>query len=273
MINPVSAVRNFAVKTAKTVKADSPTVLTAMGIVAFGATVVLVAKETPKAVVDLERAEKDKNDKLNPVEKASVLAKNYWPAAVTGVSSVTCFLAANHISFLRIQAAMAAYKMSENKFAEYQDKVVEKFGAKKEHEVRNDISSDQMESHNAQLDNPDLIPHTKGGNTLCYDKFSGRYFYSDMQTLRAAVNDLNVEFNADTRFSSGSGVVTLNQFYEKIGLDEINVGDKFLWSSDSTGLLDPDFDSLLTKTGVPVLVVDWENGPVFNESEYRDLII
>ena len=30
MINPVNAIKNFAVKTPKTVKADSPTVLTAM---------------------------------------------------------------------------------------------------------------------------------------------------------------------------------------------------------------------------------------------------
>lgn len=261
-MNPINGVKVFATKAIKNVKADSPTILTALGIVGFVGTCVLVAKETPKAVVDLERAEQDKKSELKPVEKAKILAKNYWPAAATGIGSIACFVGANHISILRVQAAMAAYRMSENRFAEYQDKVVEKFGAKKEESVRTDIAQDHVNRNPAPTD-PALIPHGKGGNQLCYDIKTGRYFYSDMQTLKAIVNVLNRQFDCSGGIEYGEGVVTLNDFYDHVGLPTIPDGDNWVWSIEKTGLIEPTFSSMLTDIGTPVLTVDWETEPIF----------
>lgn len=70
----------------------------------------------------------------------------------------------------------------------YQEKVVETIGEKKEQQIRDEVAKEQV-AKNPVSKNEVII--TGGGETLCYDSLSGRYFKSDIEKLRKAVNELN----------------------------------------------------------------------------------
>ena len=63
----------------------------------------------------------------------------------------------------------------------------------------------------------EVILTEKGGNTICYDAISGRYFKSDRDTINRAVNELNRQMRDDM-------YVTLNEFYYALGLDGTKLG-------------------------------------------------
>ena len=84
---------------------------------------------------------------------------------------------------------------------------------------------------------------------------SGRYFESDIEKLRKAVNDLNRRMRDEIQ-------ITLNEFYYEIGLDSIKIGDSLGWDIDK-GYIELEFSSQLDKDGVPCLVIGHYNPPKY----------
>ena len=76
---------------------------------------------------------------------------------------------------------------------------------------------------------------TDKGNTLCFDSLSGRYFKSDIDKIKRAVNNLNRELTYDM-------YVSLNDFYDELDLDHTKIGDELGWNLDD-GLIDVYFGS------------------------------
>ena len=193
LVKPVTAV----------VKKNAPQILSGLGI-AFGIGAIgFTAKGTVKAVEIVKEKEAEKGEKLTKAEIVKATWKNYIPAASCGVASATCVIASTNISMRRLATMTAAYAMSENSLKEYKEKALEILGDKKEEKVRSSINQNYIEKHppyNA------IVENAKGGSTLCLDKFGGRYFYSDADTIRRAINDLNHMLNMDYH-------VALNDFY------------------------------------------------------------
>ena len=79
--------------------------------------------------------------------------------------------------------------------------MVETIGKKKEQAIRDDIAKDRVTANPVRE-----VVVTDRGSTLCYDSLSGRYFKSDIETLRKTVNDLNRRMR-DEMF------ISLNDFY------------------------------------------------------------
>lgn len=233
------------------IKKNAPQILSGLGI-AFGIGAVgFTAKGTVKAVEDVKNAEAKKGDKLTKVEVVKATWKNYIPAASCGVASATCIVASTHISMRRLATMTAAYAMSENSLKEYKEKALEILGEKKEEQVRSSINQDYIEKHppyNA------IVENAKGGTTLCLDKFGGRYFYSDADTIRRAINDLNHMLNMDYH-------VALNDFYYVMDMKESGIGNSFGWNLNDGDLIDVEFTTELTEESVPVLVMDFTVGP------------
>ena len=124
----------------KTLSKKSPVIFTGLGIVGFGTTVYMVAKASPEAkhIHDKERWEREdiKNSNATDEEKkedlkdsylyeAKALLPLYGPPAAVGITSIGCFLMANKINVNRQEAFMAAYSLSTETLARYQDKVIE----------------------------------------------------------------------------------------------------------------------------------------------------
>lgn len=137
----------------------------------------------------------------------------------------------------RRNAALAtAYTLSESALKDYQGKVIEMFGEKKNEAVKDAVAKDKVEK-NPVVTREVII--TEKGNTLCYDAISGRYFKSDIEKIKKAECELNRQMLDDM-------YVSLNDFYYEIGLDSVKLGDELGWNVDS-GYIDLSFSSQLVR--------------------------
>ena len=236
----------------KTISKHSPEILTGLGIAGFITTTVMAVKATPKAMWLIEE-EKDtlEKDKLTVVETVKVAWKPYIPAAITGVSSVACIIGASSVNYKRNAALATAYQVSRAALSEYKEKVVETIGEKKEKQIRDKVAKDKIEKHPASKTE---VIITDNGNVLCYDPLSGRYFNSSIEYIRKVVNDLNF------RMIGGEMYVSLNEFYNEIGLSDIKRGDDIGWNI-SRGQIEVSFSSQLSDDGKPCIVIDYMVDP------------
>lgn len=231
----------------------SPEILTGMGIAGMVTTAVLAVKATPKAL-DLIR---DREDELE-VEKLPVgeIVKTTWkcyiPAVSTCILSAACIIGASSVHTKRNAAIAAAYKLSEKALIEYKDAVIETIGEKKELEVRDKMAEKHIEKD--PVSKTEVIITDKG-TSLCYDSISGRYFKSDIETIKRAENVINKQLLSDM-------YVSLNDFYDELGLDYTKVGRELGWSVDD-GLIDIHFSSQLADDGTPCLVVEYSTPPKY----------
>ena len=237
----------------------SPEILTGIGIAGMVASTILAVQATPKAIklIETERELTEaNNEELTKMDKVKACWKCYIPAAVTGVMSIACLIGASSVNVKRNAALTAAYTLSDSALREYRSKVVETIGEKKEKTIKDKISEDQINS------NP-VTKHevyiTDKGDSLCFEPISGRYFKSDIDKIKKAENNLNKRIISDA-FNSG---VSLNDFYEEIGLPKTNMGENIGWSLD-TGLIDIYLSAQVTDDGTPCLVINCTNPPKYD---------
>ena len=233
----------------------SPEILTGIGIAGMISTAVLAVKATPKAMELIEEKKREEwLDKLSPVEMVKVAWKPYIPAIVTCVTSTACLIGASSVSAKRNAALATAYKLSETALTEYREKVIETIGEKKERTVRDKVAEERVKK-NPVSKNEVII--TGNGKTLCFDPISGRYFMCSIETIKRAENTLNKQMLHDI-----SGYVSLNEFYDEIGLDHTSVGDDLGWNTDR--IIDIDFSSQLNDNGEPSVVLDYLVSPKYD---------
>lgn len=251
--------QTIAKQTLRTLKKHSPGILTGIGIVGLLATSVLAVDATPKAM-ELIREKKEEIgvEKLTAAETVKATWKCYIPAAVTAATSVACIVGANSVNAKRQAALATACTLSETAMREYKDKVVETIGEKKEREVMDAIAKDKIEKNPVSKSEVIL---TNKGDTLCFDPWSSRYFKSDAEKLRKAVNDLNYQL-------INEGCVTLNDFYYDIGLEETRPGETLGWNINRGGQVQFRFSSQVAEDGTPCLVLEFINPPSYDYSQY-----
>lgn len=255
-----------SVKTA-TVK-HSPEILTGIGIAGMISTTVMAVKATPKALKLIDNAELKKANEtctpyeghnLSKIEIVKVTWKCYIPAAITGGLSIACLIGASSVNLRRNAALATAYTLSETTLRDYQKKVVETIGEKKEQSVRDAVAKEKVEQ--TPVHTKEVIL-TGRGDSLCYDSVSGRYFKSDMETIKKAENELDARLRNEM-------YVSLNEFYYEIGLEPLRViGEDLGWNIDS-GYLDLNFSSQIASDGTPCLVLDYGVAPRY---DFRNLM-
>ena len=240
----------------KSISAHSPEILTGIGIGGMITTVVLAVKATPKALEKIEEKKVEEGvDKLKPVDVVKATWKCYIPAAVTGVTSTVCLIGANSVHARRNAALATAYKISETALTEYREKVTEVVGEKKEKTIKEQVDKERVEKNPASSQQ---VLVTGKGSTLCYDYWSDRYFYSDIDSIKRAENALNKSMLHDI-----CGSKSLNDFYEEIGMSPIHpLGDELGWNTDH-GLIDVEFSTQMSEDGRPCIVIDHGNRPIY----------
>ena len=250
-------ITNFINTSKSFVKKHSPEILTGIGVAGMFTTTVLAVKATPKAIRLLEEAENAKGEELTTIETVKAAWKPYIPAVITGLASASCIIGASRINAKRNAALATAYTISERALVRYRDKVIETIGEKKEKEIKEKIAQDEIDK-NPVSNNQVYI--TSKGNTLCMDFISGRYFMSDIDTIKNAVNEINREMTYEH-------YVSLNEFYSKIGLDHIKNGYDLGWNLDN-GLVELEFTPLFTEKMEPCVGIDYSVSPKYDYNKF-----
>lgn len=245
---------------------NSPAILSGAAIAGVIITTVLAVRATPAAVEKIADARDkkvyDKADaeqvavktsdftELSIMETVKAAWMCYIPAGLAGMATIACIGGANKIGMQRNAALIAAYTLVDNSFKEYKEQVVEAIGDKKEEKVREAIMQRRIDE--GPEENRQVIILGEG-DQLCYDKFSGRYFRSDAESIRRAENEINFRIVNDM-------YAALNEFYDQVGLEHIDAGDQVGWNLDHRCKLA--FTSHLSPEGRPCLAVDFTGGPV-----------
>lgn len=248
--------------TAESVKKHSPEILVGIGISGMISSTVLAVKATPKALQIIEEKEKEiGKTKLDSIDVVKNCWKYYIPSVVTGAAAITCIVCANRVNYKRNAALATAYALSEQSFKEYREKVTETIGKKKERTVRDEIAKDRIQKDPVTKHQ---VISTGKGKTLCYDTISGRYFESDIDSIKRSVNELN-------RRMLTENYITLNEFYWELDIDMIGIGDDLCWTEDS-GLIAIDFSVQLTEENTPCIILEYDVVPRYGTRKMQTLL-
>ena len=234
---------------------NSPAILTAIGVAGVLSTAYLAARGAFKSARVLDENESSLHP-LEPKQKFDLVWKNYIPASIAGALTVAAIVSASRVSSRRAAALAVVYTVSEKAFEEYRSKIVEKIGPKKEQSFRDEIAQEQVAQN--PVNNCEVIFAGSGGD-LYHDAFSGRYFTSDMQTVRKAQNDLNQQILSDSYAS-------LSDFYELLGIRKTGVSDEVGWTTDR--LLDIKFSTVLTEDDRPCMSINFSVQPTRNFNRF-----
>ena len=151
----------------------SPEILMGIGITGMVTTTVMAVRATPKALRLIDNAEiKKANETNTPYEEPNlskteiikVTWKCYIPAGITCMVSIACLIGARSVNARRNAALATAYTLSESTLRDYQKKVIETIGEKKEQTVRDAVAKEYIERD--PVENKEVILSGRG-NTLC----------------------------------------------------------------------------------------------------------
>lgn len=236
-------------KTKHILKANSPAIMSGVAVGGVISTAYFAAVATVKASRIIEKEESSAGTHGKFVgrlkERVPLVWKLYIPTAASGAVTIGCIVGSTRISARRGAAVQAALVIAERTYDEYRDKVIEEYGARKDQTIRDSIAEDKVAK--STLPNRE-IAIVGPGTTLCMELHTGRYFHSDMETLRRAENQLNQRLlQHDT--------ASLNDWYDMIGLEPTSYSDDLGWNSND--LMELQFTSVLAGDGRPVLAFDY----------------
>lgn len=243
-----------------TLSNNAPAILTAFGAVGVVGTAVLAAKASFEASDRIRRAQRehDLEEKSHPfttTEKVKLVWPLYIQAVGSGALSCGAIIMSHRISSRRAAVLAAAYAMNEKKLEEYQEKIKEKFGLTKEKDVRDDLVKDRVAS---EYQDNQVIFHPLEGKVIVRDDYSGRYFWSSVEDVNRAVNEINHEI-----IMSLGGAASVSDFYDMLGLDHVSTSDHFGWNTNER--LEIDWSTTTTPDGkTAVHSFEFVNPPVMN---------
>lgn len=246
---------------------NAPSLLTGIGVAGVFVTAHMAYKTGPKAKEIIERhkngpapqTKEDKRYEMKTIVKE--MAPVVLPPVGMAIATSACIIGANRVSSKRLAVLSAAYSMSETALKNYQDKVAEMVDVKKVQKIKESIAQDKLDKNPPKPNQGILM--TGDGDVLCMDCYSGRYFRSNAQKIGQAVNELSADLQTDM-------YVSLNDFYGKLNIPPVPMGDDFGWNIDDMvrGQLSIDVSAHLTPDKQPCLVVDYD---VFPRSDFRSL--
>jgi len=241
---------------ARALNKNSPTILTGLGVAGLITTVIFAIKATPKALEIIEREKEFRYDEygdgsIEPSEIVVLTWQCYIPSLVMGAATIGCIIGANHIHLRRNAALASLFSITETTLREYQAQVRETIGEKKEEMIRGEIAQKHLDETPANQQN---VIITGKGDYLCFDEFSKRYFRSDIEKIRQAINEFNYRLIR-------SQWLSINEFYDLIGLEPIELGDEHGWMAERH-ILEPKFSTKLATDQEPCLVMDYITKPL-----------
>lgn len=242
-----------------------PEILMGFGIASMIVSTVEAVNSTKDAIEAIDERKDELNigtaEKLPVKETIKVAGKYYIPSGIAAVVGIGCLIGSNSVHAKRYSALMAAYALSDSTLQEYQKKVVDMLGEDKEKEIQSKINDDALRCTTAD---PETVTNTGKGTDLFFDKLTSRYFLSNRNAIIEATNNLNWEM---TR--GGFGYVSLNEFYDSIGLESADpLGDTLGWNADK-GLIEPQFDSKLDQHGHPCVVLYFATPPKYGFQDWK----
>lgn len=243
-----------------------PDLLFAGGIATMGMAVGSGIKATPKVLMAIELEEKQKFQEtgkrvhLTKKEKFKVAWKYYVPTAIEFAVGTGCLVGSRHLNIKRTASFATAYTVTKEAYDAYKESTKEVVGEKKEQTIRETAAEKKVHDHpitECDIGSDPVV--TAQGKCLCFETSFNKYFYSTYNDIIAAQNNFNELLNQERYMS-------LNEWYDILGLNRVNGGEAVGWNVDD-GLLDISISSCIADDGRPCLCVDYL---VYPKGDYKD---
>lgn len=232
------------------VNKNAPTILTVVGTAGIFVTAVLTGKATLEAADRVKHVERSIDRPLTKLEIIEVSWKYFIPPVIIAVGTSAAVIGMHSIHSKRAAALFSAYSITDTAFREYQSKVANVLGEKKERSLREEIAADQIRK-NPPPENRETVV-IGSGTVLCLETTTGRYFWSTMEKILQAQNTINARIIHDMYASQ-------NDFYSLIGIPTTSLGDQLGWNIDA--MMEIVFGSELDPENRPCLSVDYRVAP------------
>lgn len=270
--------KGFAQRAGRALKKASPTIMTCISAVGVVVTAVLAAKETPKALEQIDEAKSlkmvEKGENLTHLETIGACWMTYTPSALAGIATIGCIFGANYLNRRQQASLISAYALLDRSFRDYQQSVKNVFGEEGHQRVLEDIAYQKVSSDHTIYSVGGFRTTTLDFNVpeeehLFYDSFSDRQFTSTIGKV------LQAEYHLNKTFQQNS-YATLNEFYNFLGIDPVDGGDDIGWWVDPENeYYWVDFNHTLTylddgveRPQVECLVVEFPDPPVAPPPEW-----
>lgn len=248
-----TAITSAVKKAGLTLSKHSPTILAVLGGTTSIAALIEAVRVTPNAMKDLEEMKPETN-----LDKIKVAGKHYIPAAIMELFALGCIFSSHKITLGRAAVISTLYSTSEEKLKEYQAKVIEKIGPKKEEQIRDELAiSREAKALNGVSP---LIASPVEGMYQTYDSWTGQHFWATSSILDKAENRICEQLRGDW-------YVSLNEFYEAlkdcgaVGVRGGDVGGEVGWDADHPIKIDYTYEK--RPDGSPYIVMTYDVSPKF----------
>lgn len=251
---------------------NGPAILTAFGVVGVVTTAVLTGKASYEACDRVRAATKDLNRDaksgdtiklLSKPEQVKLVAPLYVSAVFAGTLSCGAIVMSHRISSKRAAVLAAAYALNEGKLEEYQDKIKEKFGEKKEKEAREELGQDRV---NRDFDHNEVLLDEGDNKVLIREDYTGRFFWSTIEDVNRAVNEVNLVL-----IGSRDRAVRMADLHKRLGLSPVSLSDCMGWTVDEP--LAIEWGTCTTPDGTQAVhTFEYSNRPVMDperEASFR----
>ena len=227
-------------KLRRCIKNNSPNILTGIAVVGVIATSIMSIKATPKALERLAKAEKKKDEKLSQIEKTKIIIPVYAPTAIIGFSTIACMITANTLNRKHQASIISAYALLNESYKKYIRAAKAVYGDDADSKIKAEIAKktyvDRSNGYQTYIPEGDLEE-----SVLFYDSYSERFFNAPMSAV------LNAQYHVNRNLQL-RGSVSVNEYYEFIGISTIENGDDTGWNMDKLyehGIAWLDFDNML----------------------------
>ena len=234
---------------------NSPVILTSISVVGVIGTAVMASRDTlnASAVIALYNEE---NPDATTKDRLLKIAPCYIPTAIVAGTTIACIIGNHKVNAGHIASYASAYGLAQEAASRYRDNVLKVVSEEDAKKIDDAYGKELAEAKIAKA--PETI-ETIGSEDpyshkeLCYDVLSGRWFHSDVETMRRIQNDIN-------RDIINNMWAPLNMFYYSVGLPAIGIGEELGWSVDD--MMELKFMPGITDNGKPYIIIDHEHNPI-----------
>lgn len=256
-------------KVAQLISENATVLLTAGGVVGTVGTGFLAARGGIKAARILDDLKQHKANEINrghdgsdpdkiayaenmTVSKAEIaltVGPQFIPPVIIGTATIASIIFSHRMSAQKAAALAAAYGLAERNLGEYKEKLAEHLTGPKKEKLETEIAQDRV---NKTPGHDSVIIIEGDGDVLCFDAPTGRYFKSNPEKIRRAVNSANAEILRH-------GGASASQFYDELELPPTSWSDEVGWGIGEQ--IEINFDYVKDPHDRPCLSIDFKKLP------------
>lgn len=193
-----------------------PQILSGVAAIGVGAVAYLSGRNSIKAHEILKSKGKEK---APTKEKVKLTWKCYIPTLIALTATITCMIVSQKMSTAQVASMSAACGYFIKQKTELEKKIREEVGEEKYREIKEEVNN------RAALDNKfeeEWAEPTGHGDQLCYESFTGRWFYSSEEEVRAGIE-------AFEKYYSEGDYISYNDLYSELHIAPSYLGNELGW--------------------------------------------